>query len=178
MRLMRTGHTKQWMRRCVVMLCITMIALSIAAWIAAQGRFRWTVICKGWWVVGINTSDGWVTCYLLRGAAPMKDWEISTGHHNKPLSARELTSAFGASRFGFGYQYRASGPIAAGYPPFFVIGILMPWWFVVLLLLVAPARLMWLRMRQRTMRRSNLCVFCGYDLRASAGRCPECGAMP
>ena len=45
--------------------------------------------------------------------------------------------------------------------------------------LLAPALLpsLWLlrRVRRRRRRRRGLCPACGYDVRASPGRCPECG---
>jgi hypothetical protein len=34
------------------------------------------------------------------------------------------------------------------------------------------------RRRGEHRRRNSLCPFCGYDLRGSPGRCPECGAVP
>jgi hypothetical protein len=47
----------------------------------------------------------------------------------------------------------------------------------------ALAPLAWLagyrkRRRRAARARGGLCASCGYDLRASAGRCPECGAVP
>jgi hypothetical protein len=53
----------------------------------------------------------------------------------------------------------------------------VPYWFLVTAAMVSPA--VWLvRMRRRHRRmRVGLCRRCGYDLRASAGRCPECGEL-
>ena len=58
-------------------------------------------------------------------------------------------------------------------------GLGLPWWYLVLLVLAgpAPAFLRWLgaRRRRERRRRAGPCVICGYDLRASPERCPECG---
>ena len=55
-------------------------------------------------------------------------------------------------------------------------------WFVavphwLLLLMSSALPLYWLLVLKRTRkrRRMGLCIACGYDLRASTGRCPECG---
>jgi hypothetical protein len=58
---------------------------------------------------------------------------------------------------------------------FWVVGI--PYWALVLLTLIAPA--WWAYRRQRAARRArtNACANCGYDLRATPGRCPECGSV-
>ena len=51
----------------------------------------------------------------------------------------------------------------------------VPYWFITAASLPAPA--LWLRRLSRGRRRQDrrLCVACGYDLRASRERCPECG---
>jgi hypothetical protein len=51
-----------------------------------------------------------------------------------------------------------------------------PFWAVALACLAAPV--LWFRQARRghARRRAGLCARCGYDLRASPQRCPECGA--
>ena len=68
------------------------------------------------------------------------------------------------SLLGFGWETRPR--------PLLVV---VPFWFLVIALSIAPA--VWARRvwRQRVRQRTGLCPRCGYDLRATPGRCPECG---
>jgi hypothetical protein len=59
-------------------------------------------------------------------------------------------------------------------PPLTFRRIAMPCWAIVLWLLITPG--MWYRRRRRDRRAAHgFCRSCGYDLRASPERCPECG---
>jgi hypothetical protein len=60
-------------------------------------------------------------------------------------------------------------------------GIVVPDWLLLLLLAIAPAASLRRRLALRQSRRRitmGLCVGCGYDLRGTPVRCPECGAAP
>ncbi len=53
--------------------------------------------------------------------------------------------------------------------------LVLPYWFIALVMAAAPlgvGRKAWTRRRRRKL---GLCLACGYDIRASSGRCPECG---
>jgi hypothetical protein len=52
----------------------------------------------------------------------------------------------------------------------------VPYGFVCGALLVGPVWRMIAVRRRRRRARAGLCLRCGYDLRASPGQCPECGA--
>ncbi len=51
----------------------------------------------------------------------------------------------------------------------------IPYWFLMISLLLPFARWAFLLHRRRRWVRTGHCAACGYDLRASVGRCPECG---
>ena len=83
---------------------------------------------------------------------------------------------------GFGYA-RVASVYAAGR---FTIAnphwaIVVPYWAVVALFVLPPSVwiLVFRRARKAAWRLRHVrCMYCGYDLRASAGRCPECGKTP
>jgi hypothetical protein len=53
--------------------------------------------------------------------------------------------------------------------------VTIPYWFLLVLTAIIPAVSIRRRIRQLHRKRNNLCQQCGYDLRATADRCPECG---
>jgi hypothetical protein len=58
------------------------------------------------------------------------------------------------------------------------IEIALPWWTIALLSAL-PILSPFLRVyRGRRRARARRCARCNYDLRATRGRCPECGAIP
>lgn len=79
--------------------------------------------------------------------------------------------------FGFGFQESAF--TFSSNPPrrdrFYVV--LVPLWFVAVILFAPSAAWMLRRRRGRmkTWQREGRCLSCGYDLRATPGACPECG---
>jgi hypothetical protein len=78
---------------------------------------------------------------------------------------------FETSFLGFGYYYRNIRP-AVYYLHRVVI---IPHWFLALLFAILPALRLRSILRTRRQNRIGLCQHCGYDLRASPDRCPECG---
>jgi hypothetical protein len=55
---------------------------------------------------------------------------------------------------------------------------IVPDWSLAIVLAVVPACRITLRIRAARRFRTGLCVCRGYDLRATADRCPECGTVP
>ena len=59
-------------------------------------------------------------------------------------------------------------------------GVIVPFWWSLPLLSLPPllTLLLYRRSARRRLIREGRCVGCGYDLRGSPGRCPECGLGP
>jgi hypothetical protein len=56
--------------------------------------------------------------------------------------------------------------------------VTIPHWLLIVLGLPLPLLWFWNRRQSKRWAKAGLCIGCGYDLRASPGRCPECGQEP
>jgi len=56
-------------------------------------------------------------------------------------------------------------------------GVVIPYWFILIGAATLPMYRVG-RLARRRQRFAGLCPRCGYDLRATPDRCPECGAVP
>jgi hypothetical protein len=75
----------------------------------------------------------------------------------------------GFSRFGFAGVWE---PETQGWG--LQRGVSVPWWFFVAVFAISPMRSA-VRIWTRRQRPRDACRRCGYDLRATPDRCPECG---
>src|SRR5688572_18427839 len=92
---------------------------------------------------------------------------------SQPLGAR-FNCRFDSDDRVAGIRY---GPLdRRGLSSYYFVGA--PFAFVLPLTAISPAAWVVRRRARRRAERTNVCVHCGYDLRATPERCPECGAIP
>ena len=119
------------------------------------------------------------TLYVRHITSPAPWW------HAVPLSY-EGSKPRGGSAFvpattlqvdviGFGFNHSRGTSDGS---PFVETWVIVPLWAVSLVTAVLPAQWLARRMRLRRRARRGQCLACGYDLRASPERCPECGTVP
>jgi hypothetical protein len=79
------------------------------------------------------------------------------------------------TRFGFGIDWSIHDGLMTA--PKTVHAVRFPLWFPTLVFALVPLALARARYRARRYQRSR-CLTCGYDVRATPDRCPECGTVP
>lgn len=108
------------------------------------------------------------------------------GIRRRIISDRFQTGKFGVNAWPLhvlrntliGFHWSASRiPIAGAVPEHFY-EITVPFWSLVLLFASLPALLLRRMISRRSAVRGGFCAECGYDLRMTPERCPECGAIP
>jgi hypothetical protein len=86
---------------------------------------------------------------------------------------------YGRYAYGFGWERRTLRiQWGGGSYTDELYGLLLPHWAAVVVTAALPLSVTAARRRARRRTQLGLCPACGYDLRATPDRCPECGAVP
>ena len=98
-----------------------------------------------------------------RGVPPFADTRLGFAIEDCPVNQTLFNMPPGTSTV---------GPVAHT-----IHAIYTPWWLWVGVFALLPGTKLRLAMRRRRRLTEGLCEVCGYDLRASVDRCPECGTL-
>lgn len=171
--------------RLSVVLCLAVCVGVVCLWIRSIGH------CGSYyWIgpshyLGISSTDGVMGILFardsgLRGVTDETDlygcfsWRlgITPGRDRASLT----TPSF--NRFGFGLHLvktigRPTGNWRFGDHALTILFLL--YWLVALVTAIPPLLFVRRLLRRRSLERRGCCRTCGYDLRASPERCPECG---
>ena len=166
---------------------------SALVWLLAV-TFAGCVICWGWSYVGaiyvdrgrllvIDGQQSEVLTTIFNLIAEVRGQKDAEDYLAKPKAWYALRKAamtdpsgptFTDYRTGFGFgSAKASDPLA---PPIRLYAI--PLWTFAVSSGVPLAIVVAIRARQKRRRATGQCANCGYDLRGSPDRCPECGTVP
>jgi hypothetical protein len=165
-----------------VLFLLTFISLPLAvlaafAWVRSHRvADRWIGTTEAMRYVELTSAGGGVEWRVARRYAWRTPFEWHTSHTYRPEVGPWYALGFNAKRDVIRFVGLDTGGPRWPDAPYWMIRV--PYWFVTLLFLALPTRLAWVHRRAsraRSRRRLGLCQRCGYDLRASAGRCPECG---
>jgi hypothetical protein len=152
-----------------VVLCLASATMWLRSyrWVDA-----WHVAFGRTWVDFDTSAGGFglliTVCHDPEDAA----WPTTQIHRLRTRQDR-ITEYWRIRRFSFGFLPQEDVPS--------YYSINAPLWAVMLISLCPPALTLAVRWRTRSrMRyrmRQHLCLRCGYDLRATPDRCPECGTL-
>ena len=117
--------------------------------------------------------------FLSKAAVSWAPWaagfRVETRPVVDPVTAERYLKSIahdGVYRFGFGFVRR---PILGGGD---LSAVFVPHWCIALVCAVGLVPQLVVSQRDRVRRHHKRCPTCGYDLRATPARCPECGTAP
>jgi hypothetical protein len=170
-----------------LLLCLAAVGMWVRSlWFAQDDMYwSWLIESPGHVTVReafVHSTRGSLGLFVLTNAVPpqyqlnARNWvSTNSGVHFRPWLGRNEYLIYSGPPAGFlgrvGFAVvRVSGGTIHG------TGVDVPWWFVALGWLIIAFACVRKRLRWRLP--PGCCRGCGYDLRATPTRCPECGLVP
>jgi len=179
-----------------LLLCVTSVVLWVRSYrywdlTGREGEIRFG---DPQWGGSATSASGKFGFVLWKRWNPRSVPTPATGfeHRSFPALAAVAASAREVGQFyflGLVYDRSESDPeggraVNPGAPPRvaakqIIWSVIVPYWQIALLLAIAPVLSLWSATTKRRALRltRGQCPICGYDLRATPDRCPECGTV-
>jgi len=171
----------RWLFNFAVAVSLLMCVVTVVMWVRSYRLWEWAAyqttsgrlctVTSRLGALSFDVTDGWP-------AGQFKPFE----RHSDPVLVAGLPPPSEWHLLGFGVD-RHTQKVGVGHwrGPTSGTSIVVPYWFVALLAMISavmPA--VWVGRKISTARRVRMghCLACGYDLRATPDRCPECGVIP
>ena len=153
-----------------LLLCVPVVALWVPSHQSSRAVYWvWDASSGRRWSVSLMESRGVLSAGVGRWGA---SGQSHRNHYEQPGLHYDIDLPW---RFGivFGARHHVSPVGGAVYD-----SVVVPVWLVASLGIAPGAfrAVRWAQRRRLLTRRTGHCRRCGYDLRATPGRCPECGA--
>jgi len=154
---------------------LVLCAATAALWV--RGYWAWDEVAvrgSGGDLYSASASEGRVLLMVVKNFASLHGTPARMSHRSMPPMS-SWHNGPGVQIAGFGVFRHTHSEIRSGRS----IGItfeavMIPCYALVIATAATP--LHWLR--HRRVRKGHYCIECGYDLRATPDRCPECGTPP
>jgi hypothetical protein len=169
-------HFGRWMFNGLAILSLIVSLATTAVWIRSESiTDRWTVHSPYRAIAELRLSAGRLSLVVLNVRDPTDNsgswlhwryWDHDAGPTDPNDADLRAWFASKHERLSMGLPY----PVGR-------YELMIPTLLIVAVMCVFP--LLWFaaRIRGRDGRNSGLCGLCGYDLRVTPGRCPECGTV-
>ena len=118
-----------------------------------------------------SVLDSWYAPYIIPGRGVV----LETDFTEAPRGWGSPSGQWLGFRYVSTDTWYPKAQLQWGYPTARSRAIFIPHWAVVALTALLPAMAVVRLVRNRNRRGKKICGKCGYDLRATPGRCPECG---
>jgi hypothetical protein len=166
-----------WVFNALAILSLLLFAATVALWIRTYWRDDQITIYSRYSTATQPSALIFITAsypYFTR-AGFYQSFPIRRNFHQFDqflrLTIMHRTKGVYVRCLGFAFSSNLESSVA---PPCRFVWVGIPLWFPLVVSSITPA--LWL-LKRKTRAKIGKCVICGYDLRATPDRCPECGKI-
>jgi len=151
-----------------LLLCVAVVVLGVRSYWVSDAVDWGIADCRA----GVGSLRGWISAATVQ-VAPDRLASVPRG----ALVSREPGASAAGHAMKASWSWSVVQAVRFTAPGLRVFDVRVPHAYVAAALAVLPAARLLARRTLARRRLLGLCPACGYDLRATPGRCPECGTF-